>query len=60
MITYERKKEKIVLCLNGVYFALTPPDVMDLEECLEDIKEEFLEITKDEHGLRYEFKENER
>lgn len=40
MITYAIKNDKIILNKNGVYFALTETEIIELEGVIEEIKDE--------------------
>ena len=37
-ITWRKVRDKYILCKDGVYFALTDTQVVELGECLEEIK----------------------
>ena len=36
-ITYREKNDKYILCKDGVYFALTPEQVIELKAVVQDI-----------------------
>lgn len=36
-ITYREKNDKYILCKDGVYFALTPKQVIELKAVVQDI-----------------------